>query len=76
MQLRLMAASKSEYLKRKYLSPDTRGSVPGMKKKLRKIIKKHSANVIIHHDDDVDWKTIVPEPQASLVNQTLFSAHS
>ncbi len=58
-----MASSKSEYLK-KYLSSDTRGSVPGKKKKRRKIIKKHSANVIIH-DDDVDWKTIVPKTEST-----------
>ena len=50
-------ASKAEYLK-KYLSGD---SSLKKKKKRRKIKQK---NIVIH-DEDVDWKTIVPKTENS-----------
>ena len=50
-------ATKAEYLK-KYLSNDNEKKKE--KKKKRKTMK-HS-NVIIH-DDDVDWRTLVPKPE-------------
>ena len=51
-------ASKAEYLK-KYLSGES-----DKKKKKRRKMKKES-NVVIH-DDDVDWKSLVPEDQAEV----------
>ncbi len=50
-------ASKAEYLK-KYLSGE---SSLKKKKKRRKIKQK---NIVIH-DEDVDWKTIVPKTENS-----------
>ena len=53
-------ASKAEYLK-KYLSGESDYGISEKKRRRRKV-KKHS-NVVIH-DDDVDWRTIVPKIEA------------
>ena len=51
-------ASKADYLK-KYLS----GGDENKKKKRRKV--KKESNIAIH-DDDVNWKSLVPEEQADV----------
>ena len=56
-------ASKAEYLKRYLSGSAVAGDTATAKKKKKRRIKKHT-NVIIH-DDDVDWRTIVPKDEES-----------